>query len=37
MKLDNKVKGKVLKIMELALIKNGKNKKYDFCRIFWSR
>ena len=34
MKLDNKVKGKVLKIMELALIKNGKNKNtvfVDFC------
>lgn len=34
MKLDNKVKEKVLKIMELALIKNGKTKNtvfVDFC------
>lgn len=34
MKLDNKVKGKMLKIMELALIKNGKTKNtvfVDFC------
>jgi hypothetical protein len=37
MKLDNKVKGKVLKIMELALIKKWEKQKYDFCRIFWSR
>lgn len=34
MKLDNKTKEKVLKIMELALIKNGKTKNtvfVDFC------
>lgn len=30
MKLDNRVKEKVLKIMELALIKNGKNKNTVF-------
>lgn len=37
MKLDNKVKEKVLKIMELVLIKNEKTKKYSLCGFFWSR
>ena len=37
MKLDNKVKEKVLKIMELALIKNEKTKNTVFVDFFWSR